>query len=150
MKPILFLFIGTFIFSASCKKYRAGKFEGTYSLTASVNFTDTTQCRTTPITITTNASNELNFIILFGGYYNETLTATVESSKKAKIAPISDIGVMSQGGFELFGGTLTRDNDDNLILELDVIHYSDPNNMSSTGSSPFYKRHIETFTYKKD
>ena len=151
MRPILYiLLIGVFTVLYSCKKvHDADKYKGTYTFSSPVSFSDSTQCKTSPITIIPNKSNQLNFNILFGQYYSTTLTANIESSEKATILPIANIGVMSQGGFELFGGTLHLNNDV-LILELDVIHYSDPNDPSSLSSNLFYQRHMETYTYKKD
>lgn len=139
MKKIIYISIVVILSLSSCKKQEIKKFEGTY--------TNTEYDCNPSVTVKLCGENKICFNYKFGCYTIQNLTCDYSSTDKFTIQPVSEIGVMSQGGCELFGGTVTRE-DNKLTIVLDHIQYCDPND------PPFIncvaERKTETFIYTKN
>lgn len=149
MRRGFYALIGLFILASCSKEQQAKRYEGTYTIVSSSSSSTSVEdlALTPSFTITKTSSNQLNFDLLFNNYYETTITCNIESSKTASVEPIDEIGMFIQGGYELFGGSITRDGSNFLVIELDVIKYTNPD-FPSTG--PQFDRHTETYIYQKD
>lgn len=138
MKKIIYLLVIFSLSLASCQKAQTRRFEGTYSNS------DNTCNPSIIISKYDNAS--IAFDYKFGCFYVTNLKANVSNSKKATIEPLAGIGVVSQGGYEVFGGSVERDND-KLTVTIDNVHYCDQNDPNLGCLS---ERITEVFIYTKD
>ncbi|MEQ1734028.1 MAG: hypothetical protein ABL940_10160 [Bacteroidia bacterium] len=140
MKTIHYFLISFFLLLFSCKKNQLKKFEGDYKL-VSANCAGNSL-----ISIKSVDTKYISFNFKFGCYTTKRLNAKVGSSKTAFIDQAT-IGVLSQGPYLLFGGTITR-KERVLIIELDMLNEPDPND-HYIKPGPDAIRHIETYTYIK-
>lgn len=139
MKKIIYSSSIILLLLASCTKSRLNKFEGTYS--------NTEYTCNPSVTLRVCEKNKICFDFTFGCWFVETLHCNLMSSEKLRIEPIASIGVMSQGGYELFGGTVER-NHKKLTIEIEYIHYCDPNDPPWVNCTA--EKKTETFTYSKN
>lgn len=137
MKKIIYISIALLLSLTSCEKSRVNRFKGTYT-------NEEYTCNPS-LTLNSCEDNKICFDFKFGCWFVKTLTCELMPSKKLAIAPIESIGVMSQGGYELFGGTVER-NKDELTIVIEWIHYCDPNDPWIDCTA---EKKTDTFTYIK-